>query len=563
MSEPESPFDKYQRTAKTLRFVIEWLILIGTIVQTLLAFQQVVTPFWTVTGLVVVGGVWFGLWLYLKKKPITWVSKDGQKVNWQLGRQQHLMFTVAIIALLIPRALDLIPKPPPPDSELYYVIVIDASDRVLKSAPGQPQKWQHIQEAAIDQIRFGTPNAHYGLIVIGGGQTGATLDCNSPQLLSSSLETTKENAKTYIEQLQPTGGGSLTQAMSVANSELRKLTSTVNKNIIVFSGGGDQCDPTMWDDFKRFVQTELGDQKVYTELVLLADETEGIPEEVISTVNTIGTASVAKNPDELTKIVDDLIKRILERAEEIAPTVVAEQKTVNANTAVIERSKTPVPTTTPTVMIILTPTSIAQIQPVPPTSASSPLTVNPTETPVPPPLNFSPTASRPPNTPIPPTLTSTPSSTPTQIPTTPPPPPPPTLTPSLTATSTPPPPTNWPYTVTIIGPNDGQNLGCGTGTECQRDVVVQWVPDTETQGRTLSVWIRPLPGQGGQQYWRQSGPQYIGNGQWRSGAFFGIASDPSNTPYQVHALVTDTDPGGNADQLPASYISAPSINVTR
>jgi hypothetical protein len=130
-------------------------------------------------------------------------------------------------------------------------------------------------------------------------------------------------------------------------------------------------------------------------------------------------------------------------------------------------------------------------------------------------------------------------------------------------TSQPPTATDWPEQVTIVSHSENQDLNCAAAELCVKDVIVQWVPDTQARGRYLSIWIRPLPAQNDQDYWLQPKPQYLGNGQWKTSATFGNPNDPPDTPFRIHALVTDGEYSNNLVELPSSLMAAPPINVVR
>jgi hypothetical protein len=112
-------------------------------------------------------------------------------------------------------------------------------------------------------------------------------------------------------------------------------------------------------------------------------------------------------------------------------------------------------------------------------------------------------------------------------------PPTPTLIPTATL---------FPEVLSIVSPSNNQTLPCNSQGECIINVSIQWIPDSQRQGRNLSVWVRPLPDQEdgtGQDYWPQNPPQPGVNGVWQvTGCVVGQPNDPNGTKFAIYAIVT-------------------------
>lgn len=121
-----------------------------------------------------------------------------------------------------------------------------------------------------------------------------------------------------------------------------------------------------------------------------------------------------------------------------------------------------------------------------------------------------------------------------------------------------------PEVLIIHSPANGANLGCQAGAQCQVTVDVQWVPEGQTFGRTLSIWVLPYPGTPGYKYYVQGDAQYdAGSGHWRSSATIGDGLTPAGAPFRIFAYVTVQGYSGEYDGPPPDASMAASVDVNR
>lgn len=358
---------------------------------------------------------------------------------------------------------------PPASRKLYYMTVVDASERMLDSIQGSQQKWQVANRSLQDKISLLPSGANFGLVTFGQQDSSKPPPCEeSAKVLvpvndlaiseKPMVGISQQRALSATAGLKPGGKGSLTKAISLAVNQLMSdLPEDYSKTIIVVTGGGDECNPgAEWDSLEFLLSGTVRQLNVYTELIVLI--TEEVKDEVIAKVNKISrldkvSVSLPTTPQELSEDLGDAVDRAVQRGMQVDPTPFVVQETIVAATQVSQSGNTsptiqvdqpdvpapieaspfqpppntiavfpsPTPFVTWTSMPTRSPTSISPTRtftPLPPTNTRTSIPPSQTFTSVPPSqtsTNILPTSEPP--TPIPPTMVPTifipPSPTPT------------------------------------------------------------------------------------------------------------------------------------------------------
>jgi hypothetical protein len=330
------------------------------------------------------------------------------------------------------------PLPLPEAAKVYYLIILDASSRMMVGFGGSDTKWASARESVLDLLTSGLPSkANYGLVVLGGNQPGSTQTCDDPnQMLVPLSLGQRKTAIEKIEGLEPQGVASLTDAIRLASDELLDLPGDFDKTIIVITGGGDACRPhDEWESLLDLLELSFGSVNAHAELIILADE--DVDKEVLAAVQDITRlglenvrADASSDQEELASTADDIADRAIERAREVEPAAIAAEETAVAATATAVVVASPLPTAKPptatskaTVYVGVTPspgtgthTATATHTPTPAITQSPTHTSTPTNTPTPTKTATSTPTTKPTNTPTS-TPTATPSPSPTIIPT--------------------------------------------------------------------------------------------------------------------------------------------------
>jgi hypothetical protein len=490
----------------------------------------------------------------------------------------------------------------PEYESIHYAFVIDATARMTARFQGSGSKWEAARSAALRYLDSLPPGANYTLVAIGGNLTGNDTTCLGPDEPMVPLSLGNRDAVAdMVDHLQPGSVESVKAALITARNALLDKPKG-EKSLYVLVGGPNECNEDAgWDTLVEDIEDVLtGGISIRSEIIVLANE-EVSPEIVaalnarLRTVGEVVDAEVVGDAAALFSHVDSNIAEAHERAAQIAPVEFGtERPTLLAAAATTSARRTSVAATAPaaTAVAVLVstppagggePTSLPPITPTPglapfpsPEAALPSATTNPAQPPgaattLPPTSDAIPTRTPTPTatqTPIP-TATETPppptSTTPPTSTAPPPPPPPPTATPTPSLPTDTPSPTDFPETLSIIGPGNGQSLNCSQDQLCIISVGVQWVPESQRQGRNLSIWVRPLPDNPNEQYWAQAPPQYNGNGIWQSNeVYIGKIGDPPGTPFRIYALVTiETYGQGEVRQSLPPALMQHDIGVTR
>ncbi len=286
-----------------------------------------------------------------------------------------------------PTATSIQPATPTPlANSIYYMLVLDASERMKEPFDGKT-KWEAARAAAEAVIKGLEPEANFGLVVIGASSPTEELDlCNEPSVLRMPF-TSQRNILSQIGQLQPAGGGSIFTAFNLAKEQFNGLPPHSIRVIIQISGASDDCERDEWRDLERLFQTRSLVERLYSEIVILDDGSEinaGALATRLSGLSRQVNAQAVQSFGGMRQTTDAVLANIRDHIASI-PTV------------------TPPPTST--AFTTLTPVPILSATP---TLSPAPSTNTPTSTvtPSPAPPTLTPTSS------LTPTSTATPSSTP-------------------------------------------------------------------------------------------------------------------------------------------------------
>jgi len=410
------------------------------------------------------------------------------------------------------------PTPTTISDATYILIVLDASERMREPFDNKT-KWDAALESVRGIIDGLDPLANYGLIVVGGQVDGSSLSddgnpCGEPSKLNVQF-TNRENVSNLIGKLQPAGGGSLYTAFNLANNQFREdvvLPPGAIGTIIYITGSSDNCDQNEWVQLERLFKIPGPGGVVadlYSEIIVI-DNKEALTRTIQEQFESLSTNLSVQAP----------------------PSIIYIQETTN-NTVIsnvdnhIDASVEKIPPT-PTFTLRPQATSTASRTLAP----GVPTIVLPTSTNIPPTKTFTPTITK-------------------------------TSAPTFTRSSTPSP---LPPPFGIISPGN-ISLGCQQNEDCMIPVTVQWISDTQaaTQGLSLSIWVKPYPGDSNYLFYSQTPLTYQGNYLWTSNpVIVGQIGDPPGTPFAIYAIVTNQSysTGVATSPLPA-HSNESVIQVTR
>lgn len=299
-----------------------------------------------------------------------------------------------------PTATNIQPSTPTPISNaVYYVIVLDASEKMKEPFAGGT-KWDAARGAAEAIVKGLEPGAKYSLVVIGGSSPTEGLDpCNEPSVALSTFSSQKKIGD-QIAQLQPAGVGSIQAAYALAQKQLEGLPRYAIGALIFITSSSDACDRRdEWADLeKQFDFNADAGIDFYSEIVVL-DETvnAAVQSLAIRAGNISGNINFQfpQNDEMLREANNAVLANLADYVNTTVATRPTESPLVSSFT-LTPRTVTPTytPSITPTPSLTYTPT--ITLTP----------SVTPTET-----ITTTPSIT---NTPVTPTITSTwtPSATP-------------------------------------------------------------------------------------------------------------------------------------------------------
>ncbi len=112
-------------------------------------------------------------------------------------------------------------------------------------------------------------------------------------------------------------------------------------------------------------------------------------------------------------------------------------------------------------------------------------------------------------------------------------------------------------------PRDGDSVPVGVRVEGESSGITPGqVPDTEPPW--IYVLVRPIPGDPNQSWFVQPFPLIEEGGSWDAFVFVGLETDPSGTPFDICAIVSDEElVVGRYGGEPPPALSRDCISVTR
>jgi len=276
--------------------------------------------------------------------------------------------------------MTLTPSPQPISDFLYYMIVIDASEKMKESFHGQ-SKWELAVNALIQIINGLNPRAQFGLVMIGGSNSPAGLnDCQEPT--SPEIDfSAREEIWNYIVNVQPQGGGSFYKAFTLAKTRLEGLSRDKFRTLIYITGSSDTCaTEDEWDALKNIIQIPDTTVGLFSQIIILDED--GLRSQTLADrLNSLSENVNAQAPQTIQDLqggatiinVVNNIKIYIEREVEVRATGVSPVATpvlISTSTppsgitvpppaiftSTIAPSKTPKPTLTSTPTLPLSPT---------------------------------------------------------------------------------------------------------------------------------------------------------------------------------------------------------------
>jgi hypothetical protein len=174
-------------------------------------------------------------------------------------------------------------------------------------------------------------NSNYGLVAVGGsGTTGDFDPCTAPStpliplvsdqgvvFPSDALE--MNDVIGQINQLQPTGGGSLYAAFGVAKKQLEDLPANTIKTMIFITGSTDTCESRdEWSELERILQLPdlVG---LYSEIIILDENAGLITQSIAERINALSSSvnvQVSQNNQQLQQITESVISQVNTRVEQ-------------------------------------------------------------------------------------------------------------------------------------------------------------------------------------------------------------------------------------------------------
>jgi len=143
------------------------------------------------------------------------------------------------------------PTPTPKEHGIYYMIVLDASLKMLDSFETE-SKWDAALRAVNAILEAREDEANYGLVVIGGsGSQEGGNPCDQPSTVATPFSS-RDIVIDHINQLQPSGGGSIFTAFNLAMDQFRTLPENTVRMLVFITGSSDACESRdEWRDLQR------------------------------------------------------------------------------------------------------------------------------------------------------------------------------------------------------------------------------------------------------------------------------------------------------------------------
>ena len=230
--------------------------------------------------------------------------------------------------------------PTPKAQGVYYMIVLDASEKMDEAFDGQT-KWD-AANGSINAILQGLePGANYGLVTVGGSSSGEAVDpCNEPSNVKSFFAP-RQSVSDQIAQLQPAGGGSFYTAFVLAKNQFEGLPENTVRMLIYITGSSDACNGRdEWKDLERLLTiNENAGVKLYSEIIILDDEGGFATQSILE--------KISKNSDNVNVQVPQNIPALQQASTTVVTNVNVYINTTIANYPTVTPDISPTPTLTP------------------------------------------------------------------------------------------------------------------------------------------------------------------------------------------------------------------------
>ena len=294
---------------------------------------------WIVLGLAL---LCWGLFEFLriKKHPVIDIllggGKKGDKktqlasVRWGAG----IFILVTMFNIGIDRAEDLIQPPNPLASNIYYMVVLDASENMKQTLEGDVTKWSAVQQTFDDFYTRSHELSNYGLVLIGGQNPREenSVPCDSPSVPLISLakdgrmlpkaEISLSHLKEEFQSQKPQGKGSLRQAFILAKNELLNLPPDAIRVMVMIVNANDGCgEKTTWEKLEKDLADVNGTIKIQKELFLVDTTGDQAVENFADGKNCIDNAEITQDTN--IQVVDSVlglqtcIKEMLHKFDEL------------------------------------------------------------------------------------------------------------------------------------------------------------------------------------------------------------------------------------------------------
>jgi len=183
--------------------------------------------------------------------------------------------------------------PTSPSSSIFTMIVLDASAKMTDPFDGKT-KWDAARESAQTILDGLAPEATYGLVVIGGSATNEGVDlCNEPSVARVPFSA-RSVVTSQIDQLQPSGGGSLYSAFFLARRQFEGLPVDTIKTLVMITDGADECrSQDEWLGLESlFKVMNEADVEFHSEVIVLDEQVNPTTQTVVDRINSLKFADV-------------------------------------------------------------------------------------------------------------------------------------------------------------------------------------------------------------------------------------------------------------------------------
>jgi hypothetical protein len=162
----------------------------------------------------------------------------------------------------------------PEYQQIYFMFVLDASERMGERFGDSPSRWEAAREAVLNSLAILPTRANYGLITLGGSGAVSPQTCDGPDAMRMPPGTDqRDRLGAQIAAMQPEGIGSLTRAVRLAVDGLIEAQPPgLVRRLFIISGGGDPCAAEEWASILEMVDLSLRDIDVRAQIIVLADE---------------------------------------------------------------------------------------------------------------------------------------------------------------------------------------------------------------------------------------------------------------------------------------------------